>query len=418
VGEPSLSAVWHHVQTTESTPPLFYVIEWLFGGRGAAALRMVPALALIAAVPASFFAFRRLIGDRAALAAAALLAVSPNLVQFSFDARAYGLVVLTALLSVWGFAERRYVLWVLASIACVWTHYFAAFLVAGEAVLLLYTQPQARRQTLLASAAILACAAPLIPLVLNQAGDDRAAFIAGLSLGSRLSSAVRQFAMGANVPRTWLEAAGLVLACGAVVAGVALAARAGERQRLLLALAAFTFLAPLALAALKIQDSFYERNVVGTLPLAAALAAPALLRARAVPLVAYLAVAAAASIWTAVDWRYQVFDWRGAIARTQEIDPGAAVVTLAPFSAPVVRTYLGRAAVPAGVSAERAWVVVQPIRAAHHRELGPAPVPSLPGFMPLREVDLHAFRLVLFGAPRPTPIVPGRPPGTIVFGGA
>lgn len=373
VGEPSLSALWHHVQATESTPPLFYVLEWLLGGRSAVALRIIPALALIAAVPVGFFAFRRLIGERAALAAAAILAVSPNLVQFSLDARAYGLLVLTALLTVWAFAARRYALWALAAIACMWTHYFGAYLVGAEALILLYTQPRERRKTLIASAAILAFLAPLVPLVLDQTGDDRAAFISGLSLGSRLTSTVRQFAMGANVPRSWLEAAGLTVACVGIVAGVALAARADERHRLLLALGAFTFFAPLALAALHIQDSFYERNLVADLPLAAALAAPALLKARGIPLAAYLIVAAAASIWTAADWRYQVFDWRGAVARMEAADPHAAVVTTAAFSAPVVRTYLARGDAPAGISAERAWVAAQPIRAAHHRDLGAAP---------------------------------------------
>jgi 4-amino-4-deoxy-L-arabinose transferase-like glycosyltransferase len=429
VGEPSLSALWHHVQATESTPPLFYLVEWLCGGQGAVAMRLIPALALIAAVPVGCLAFRPLIGERAALATAAILAVSPNLVQFSLDARAYGLLVLTALLSLWGFAEllessqpRRYALWVLACIACVWTHYFGAFVVAAETALLVYARPRARRQTLAATAAIAAFIAPLIPLVVNQTGDDRAAFIAGLSLGTRLTSTLRQFAMGANVPRTWLEAVGLVLACGGAFTGAALAARAGERRgraRILLALAAITFAAPLALASLGIQDSFYERNLVATLPLVAALAAPALLMARGAPLALYLAVAAAASIWTSVDWRYQVFDWRGAVARIEAIDPRAAVVTTAPFSEPVARAYLRRGAAHAPVLARHAWLAVQPVRAAHHRDLGPgAPAPSsLPGFTPLRELDLHAFRLILLGAPQPTRIAPGQPPGAVVFPG-
>jgi hypothetical protein len=51
VGELTLSGLWHHVQSTESTPPLYYLITWLFGGRSAAAMRTIPALALIATVP-------------------------------------------------------------------------------------------------------------------------------------------------------------------------------------------------------------------------------------------------------------------------------------------------------------------------------------------------------------------------------
>src|SRR5437660_6853008 len=51
LGASSLSGLWHHIQSTESTPPLYYLLAWLFGGRSAVAMRAIPALALIAAVP-------------------------------------------------------------------------------------------------------------------------------------------------------------------------------------------------------------------------------------------------------------------------------------------------------------------------------------------------------------------------------
>jgi mannosyltransferase len=103
--ESSISGLWQHVKQTESTPPLFYVLGWLAGARSAVAMRLIPALALIAAVPVNYLATRRLVGQHVALASAAILAVSPLLVFYASDARSYGLSLLTALLSVWAFAH-------------------------------------------------------------------------------------------------------------------------------------------------------------------------------------------------------------------------------------------------------------------------------------------------------------------------
>lgn len=174
-------------------------------------MRAPSALSLIAAVPVAYFALRRLIGERPALASAAFVAVNPLLVNYSTDARSYALLVLTALLSVWGLTavlesghQRAYAGWALASVACVWTHYFGAFTVLGEALVLLVLRPEQRRLTLAWCLAIAVCAAPLIPLLMRQNASEDSAFIAGISLVSRVEQTARQFGMGANVPtRFW-----------------------------------------------------------------------------------------------------------------------------------------------------------------------------------------------------------------------
>src|SRR5438552_2252008 len=66
-------------------------------------------------------------------------------------------------------------------------------------------------------------AAPLIA-VLSAQGDSRTDHIGSVPLGERLGHAGRELAMGPNVPRAWLEIAGLVLAAAGVAAGL-LAAR-------------------------------------------------------------------------------------------------------------------------------------------------------------------------------------------------
>ena len=425
--EASLSGVWRHVRATESTPPLFYALGWLVHARGAAAMRAIPALALTAAVPVGYLAFRRLVGSGAALAAAAILAVNPMLVWYSTDARSYGLFVLAALLTVWAFSAvlerastRRFGLWAGASVACVWTHYFGVFVVAGEAVVLLATLPGARRQTLSWATLVGACLIPLLPLLASQSGDERAGFIAGVPLRTRVSEAVRQFAMGPNVPRAWLEAAGLAILAVAFAGGLWISWGSSMRARGLLALAAIAFLTPLSMSLLGIDDHFYARNVIAVLPLVAALAAPALLRGRAVPLAAYLLLATVASVWVASDWRYEQVDWKDAIARVQSIEPNAPLFAVTPGeAAPVVATYLDRPPATApGPLAQRAWVLMEPVRAAGQRALGPAPVPHLPGFTAERTVELHGFQLVLESAAQPTRIAPGELAGATVFAGA
>jgi 4-amino-4-deoxy-L-arabinose transferase-like glycosyltransferase len=424
LSQTNLTGLWHHIQSTESTPPLYYVMAWLLHARSAVAMRLISALALTAAVPVGYLAFRRLAGWGAALATACILAVNPMLVAYSTDARSYGLFVLTTLLSVWTFSillespsHKRYARWTAASAGCIWTHYFGVFVVLAEVSALLATRPRARPATIAWTGALSVCILPLTWLAVSQAGDDRAEFIAGIPLTVRVSEAMRQFAMGPNVPRTWLEASGVaIFALGAGV-GVVLAFRSHPHPRTLLALAAIALGTPLLMAALGIADRFYARNVIAIVPFAGALAAPAMLRLRAAPLATYLALATLTSVWVATDWRYQQADWRAALAYSQAIDPHAPVVAVTRLGVPVVQTYLTRPLASSGVLARRAWILVEPLRASGERFLGPAPAPVLPGFATLRSFFVEGFRLVLVGAHRPRPISPGAVPGATVFPG-
>ncbi|MFZ0040865.1 MAG: glycosyltransferase family 39 protein [Solirubrobacteraceae bacterium] len=420
----NLVRLWHDIKATESTPPLYYFIAWLGGGRSAVAMRLIPALALTAAVPVAYLAVRKLIGQRGALATAAILAVNPMLVAFSTDARSYGLLVLTSLLSVWATSEllagggrRWFAIWALTSIAAMWTHYFAAFVIGGEVLALAIWLPGSRRELAAWTTAIVVLVLPLVPLVLHQTGDQRAAFIAGLSLSSRLTQAVRQFAMGANVPRTWLEALGLVLFVGATAIGVVLAALGGRGPRTVLLIAAIAFGVPLVMAVTHIDDLFYVRNVVAALPLVAALAAPVLLRLRWFPLALYLILATLTSVWVATNWRYEQLDWRSAIAPAEAADRGAPVLALGSFQEPVVATYLCRTPM-SSVQTDESWLLVPPARAPGHRALFPSPAPALPGFTPVHVQERHGFQIILERAAKPTTLSSASVPGAWLFAGS
>src|SRR5689334_21611614 len=150
---------------TESTPPLYYLLAWgwvrLFGDTQTG-LRSLSALAGVITVPVAFAAARELAGRRVALLAAGLVAVNPLLIWYSQDARSYSLLMLATAVSLWLFARARsdpgsgrFVAWAVASTAALCVHYFAIFLVAPEAILLL-RERRVRTRWRLGSLAIVA----------------------------------------------------------------------------------------------------------------------------------------------------------------------------------------------------------------------------------------------------------------------
>ena len=439
---PALHDVWTAVRSTEGTPPLYYALTWgfgkLFGLHSDAALRATAAIAGIASVPAAFAALRRFTGDRAALAAAAIVAASPMLVWYSLDARAYSLVVLLVLLSIWALAlllERpttpRYSAWALAAAAAVWTHYFAAFVVAAEVAVLLWraaarrerTLPRIWRQTAVSmtqplawSAVVAALAAPLVILLAHQT-DARTDHIGSLSLGGRIGQAGRQLAMGPNVPRAWLEAAGLALAAAGLAAG-ALAARRSPPLKVTLALAAIAIGLPLALSVTGIEDRLLARNLLVALPFLAALVAVGLTQLRAVPLALYLALAVTTVVWVEGDWRYQNPDWRGA-ARVLEPRIPRAVVAVEPnIDRQVAARYLDRHFVTDRIAGpETIWVAIAPARADRRDLAAVRRGPTVPrGFVRGAEIEHRGFRLVELRALRPTPALPAAALGRDILG--
>ncbi|MGE5283333.1 MAG: glycosyltransferase family 39 protein, partial [Chloroflexota bacterium] len=156
---PSLFDTLSAVPRSESTPPLYYALAWLWSrvfGTSEVGLRSLSALAGTASIAVVYLAARALpLPRRAGLIAAAIVAVNPVLIWFSQDARAYALVFLLTALSFLFFARARrsglaqgttrrrsgkgadLAGWAAFSALAIATHYFAAFVVIPEAVLLL-----------------------------------------------------------------------------------------------------------------------------------------------------------------------------------------------------------------------------------------------------------------------------------------
>ncbi|MDX6589207.1 MAG: mannosyltransferase [Solirubrobacterales bacterium] len=196
--QPSLFSTLSAVPHSESTPPLYYLIAWFWSrpfGTGEVWMRSLSALAGTGSILAVYLGAVALpLPRRAGLIAAAAVAVSPVLIWFSQDARAYALVFLLTALSFLFFARARrggarrdLAWWAVFSALAIATHYFAGFVVAAEAVLLLLGRD--RGGAVKAVLAVgLACLL-LLPIALQQAEHNHAGWIAEQPLGQRLERA-------------------------------------------------------------------------------------------------------------------------------------------------------------------------------------------------------------------------------------
>ena len=190
---------------SESNPPLYYAVAWVWAriaGTGEFGLRSLSALFGTAAVPVVYLAASRLTSRRIALFCALLAAVSPVLVWFSQEARAYALLFFLFALSLWIWAwaiqdHRARVLagWAAVCVAALLTHYFAVFFVTAEAITLILLAPR-RRPALFAVAAVGVGGASILPLALKQANQGVLKWIAQVPLRTRIEDGGREFLVG------------------------------------------------------------------------------------------------------------------------------------------------------------------------------------------------------------------------------
>jgi mannosyltransferase len=196
---PSLFDTLSAVPNSESTPPLYYLLAWFWSrpfGIGEVGLRSLSALAGTASIAVVYLGAVSLpLPRRAGLVAAAIVAVSPVLIWFSQDARAYALAFLLTALSFLFFARARRSgsrgdlgWWAACSALAIATHYFAGFVVVSEAALLLW-ETRDRRRVGAAIAAVAAAAALLVPIAVRQADNAHAGWIAAQPLSYRLERA-------------------------------------------------------------------------------------------------------------------------------------------------------------------------------------------------------------------------------------
>jgi 4-amino-4-deoxy-L-arabinose transferase-like glycosyltransferase len=361
------------IPTTESTPPLYYVLAWLWAklfGTGEAALRSLSALFGTLTVPVVWRAGRELFTPRVGLVAAALTAFNPYFVWYSQEARAYALLVLVAALSVLFFARalrrrttRAFAAWAVVAALALTTHYFAIFIIVPKAIWLIWATRE--RAAWAAAGALAAVAAVLAPLALHQRASGHTSFIGDLGLGTRVVDLPKKLVTGElGTPTPLIGPLAGAIAAAAIVYALSGADREWRRTELvLLGLAAATALVPLVLALVG-ADYLLPRNLIVlyvplVLTVAAGLGAPG---ARWVGLTGAAAVCAVGLVVNAqvtTDASLQRDDWRGAARALGRASEQRAVVVTPDFAKKPLRLYAGALpAMPAAGASVREVVVI------------------------------------------------------------
>ena len=273
---PSLGTALSAVADTERTPPLYYCLAWAWTELfplTEAGLRSLSAVVGTATVPVAYAIGREVASRRAGLAAAALVATNPFLVNYSQEARAHALAVfLGAVALLFHLRYRRHerprdaVGWGVASALLLATFYYGAFLVAAQAAWLLL-RSRNRRPVVFALAGIALVGIALAPLALHQGSRNGGA---GASLPSLVALLPVQFLLGPYLDRTLVVAAALIGAGAAVAVGLMIR-RSGETDRRaafeLVGMAAVIVVIPLVIVlaggeAVTGTGTFKARNVI------------------------------------------------------------------------------------------------------------------------------------------------------------
>ncbi len=196
----ALDGVISAVQTDqEITPPLYYLTAWLSAqiDDSPHLLRAPSFLAGAASIPAIYLLGLRTVGRRAALVAAALTTLSPFMIFFSAEARAYGLMMVLVMVSTLamlfavdeGGRARWWVIYGIASCAAVYTHYTCVFALGAQLVWLLWAHPEARKPALLANFAAAAAFLPWLPGLADDLNSPTADNLSALApFGGRARS--------------------------------------------------------------------------------------------------------------------------------------------------------------------------------------------------------------------------------------
>ena len=138
----------------EISPPFYFLIAELFTvfGDSISSIRLPSLLAGILVIPVFYLVALRSLGQRAAWFTTAIASLSPFLVWFSANARAYSLMILLimlatlALLSATSEKGRwwHWAAWAVASALAVYSHYVAALAIAGQVIWVLACFPKLR----------------------------------------------------------------------------------------------------------------------------------------------------------------------------------------------------------------------------------------------------------------------------------
>ena len=382
-----LGEMLDNLPDSESTPPLYYVLVWMWAklfGSGEAGLRSLSAVFGTATVPVAYLVGREIASRSAGLVLALLTAVSPFLVWYSQEARAYALAILLVALSVLFTSRaarepRRMPLagWALTAAAALLTHYFALFVIAAE---IAWLHRAGLRRTLAFSVLpVVAAGVGLVPLALDQR-DNGGAQVGDASIASRLGDVPREFLVGefGGPVRGLAPLAAVLIAAALVVAAVRVAPELRQRALAPIALGAAAVAGGLAAAVIGFDFLTPRHLAVAWIPLfAGAAVAFAATRATLAAGLALAAVFLVVTIAIPLTPRLQRDDWRSAAASLGDSHPDRAIVISPDVGFVPLDSYRPRVTAPPGSAfAIRELALVVMIRDGRD----PPRIAPLPGF--------------------------------------
>jgi mannosyltransferase len=266
-------AMLHDIARTESTPPLYYVLLWIWErlfGESAEALRSLSAVLGVLTAVVMYLAARERFSTGAAVVAGAFTATSPMLTWYSQEARAYALVTFFVTCSLDFMLRARrgcagaLIGWSATACLALASHYFAVFVLIPEAAYLGYVCRTRLRALAAALVAPITIEAALLPLAIHQRDSGHSAFIAAVSLRSRIDGALNWFLLG-NYTTTELRLVALWLLAAVAVIGSIVYRAAPTVRRDALLIASVGFIA-FVLAFAVVPGSFRDKNIIVALP--------------------------------------------------------------------------------------------------------------------------------------------------------
>ena len=297
---PDLHAVLAGVRSDlEITPPLFFAVAWLFQKLGDPFiwLRMPSLIAGVASVPLVYVLGLLTVGRKAAIAGAAMFALSPLAIFYATEARAYALMTLLVVLSTIALLkaietnDRRW--WAALAVldaGAMYSHYTSVFVLAAQAGWALWTQRALLRPLLWAHAGAALLYAPWLPFLIEDK-DAPAQKVIGVLEPFGAATAVRNlgrladggpYAPLTDLPGTpafvLLGAAATIGLAGLVLRGRRAGWRAVPQSVVLIVLLAVAAPLGAGLYSALSDDMFVVRNLISSLP-AIALAFAVLLTA-------------------------------------------------------------------------------------------------------------------------------------------
>lgn len=156
----------------EITPPLYFVLSWLTLKVGGAPewVRLPSLIAGTASIPLVYMVAVRTLNRTAGAVAAAVMALSPFMIYYSVEARAYALMIglltlstLALLLAISGGRTRWWVVYAICSCGALYSHYTSIFVLAAQVLWVAWQHREALRACIVANVAVALGFAPWLP---------------------------------------------------------------------------------------------------------------------------------------------------------------------------------------------------------------------------------------------------------------